>query len=610
MGVRVAIERGANLGRSLRSIFEGGAAAGLTDAQLVERVAAGGESARTALAALVARHGPMALRACRAGSRDEHDADDAFQAVFLVLARKAATIRVGESLAPWLHGVALRTTAAARVASARRHALDRKVPRSEVSAAPPTPDDDLAALIHEELGKLPDRYRSPLVLCDLEGLSHEEAARRLGWPVGTLKSRQARGRERLRGRLIRRGVSQATALGLFATAAARANVSEGLSMATVDAAMAFLTGPGAAGMVPAPSALAREVLKAMIYSRWKYAGLALLTAGAVAAGIATITHGAAQRPAVPAPTATPGPFIPPEPGSLLQFHFVADASRDADAIAKALASDLDKPPEGYQWFPLSESFGGNNRDGLVLRKGPPGTPSPADLVLLKLDRENVTERDLSRVFKDKGEVDRLRISFRFTPSGARRFGDLTRSRLPEDDGNTKHRLAILVRKQVVSAPTVNSEIRDAAVIEFGTSPASEEVDRLFADLARVAESIAKPTAQAAATQAEALRLAREVDLPALAEADRVTIEKADSGDMITSSVPTTLNPLRDALVASDVPPSGGKRFATLIFSRGEIVIREVWVYPGGEWGFVRPGTSWTTGQSDRLWGLLKPAPGK
>ena len=328
MGGPVAIERDGGLAGRLRAIFEGASVAGLGDGALLERVAAGGEPARAALAALVERHGAMVLRACRAGVRDPNDADDAFQAVFLVLARKAGGLRAGDSIGPWLHGVARRTTAAARVASARRRALDRcHAERAGGLAPEPAPaDDDLAALIHEELGKLPDRYRTPLVLCDLEGLSHEDAARQLGWPVGTVKSRQARGRERLRGRLLRRGVAP-SAIVAIAAESARAAVPPGLAGSTIEASLRFTTGASAGAVPAAPALLARKVLITMTLSRLTLPalGLALAAAGAVAI--------AASRPAPLAPPIPDGPpaavakpsYVPPPAGSLLQFHFVADA---------------------------------------------------------------------------------------------------------------------------------------------------------------------------------------------------------------------------------------------------------------------------------------------
>ncbi len=153
----------------------------------------------------------MVLRVCRAALRDEHDAQDAFQAVFLVLVHKARTLWTRDSLGPWLHAVALRVSAHARASEMQRRMHERRyaVLGSRSAGDQDLVADDLVATIHEELGRLPEGCRKALVLCDLEGLTHEEAAGRLGWPVGTVKSRQARGRNRLRERLIRRGFAPA-----------------------------------------------------------------------------------------------------------------------------------------------------------------------------------------------------------------------------------------------------------------------------------------------------------------------------------------------------------------------------------------------------------------
>ncbi len=193
--------------RGLRAVFDGGSVAGLADGPLLERFARrDGDAAESAFAVLVERHGPMVWRVCRATLRDEHEAEDAFQAVFLVLARKARALWVRDSLGPWLHAVTLRTAAYARSETKRRLDLERRRAESIVPRFDEPPRDDPSPVIHEELGKLPDRYRSAIILCDLEGLSHEEAAHRLGWPIGTVKSRQSRGRARLRERLARRGL--------------------------------------------------------------------------------------------------------------------------------------------------------------------------------------------------------------------------------------------------------------------------------------------------------------------------------------------------------------------------------------------------------------------
>src|SRR4051812_36972860 len=194
----------------LATLFEDGNLAGLTDGQLLERFAnRRGESAETAFAALVERHGPMVLRACRGILRDDHEAMDAFQATFLVLVHKGRSLWVRDSLGPWLHRVACRSAGRARAASGRRRSLARGLAESVVGRGGGGDRGGLVAAVHEELDRLPERYRVPILLCDLEGRTCEDAARHMGCPVGTIGSRLARGRERLRDRLARRGLAPA-----------------------------------------------------------------------------------------------------------------------------------------------------------------------------------------------------------------------------------------------------------------------------------------------------------------------------------------------------------------------------------------------------------------
>ena len=208
----MAIDKNAAVAKEMRTLFNIGVVRELTDGQLLERFATDrGEAAELAFAVLVERHGPMVLRVCRSAFGDALEVEDAFQATFLVLVRKARGLWVRDSLGPWLHQVAFRTASRAR--------LRRRSPaKHEEHAAATRPEahtvksDDLGGLLHEEIEKLPERFRAPLVLCDLEGCSHEQAARHLGWPVGTVKSRQARGREKLRDRLRRRGLVPNVAL--------------------------------------------------------------------------------------------------------------------------------------------------------------------------------------------------------------------------------------------------------------------------------------------------------------------------------------------------------------------------------------------------------------
>src|SRR5262245_27262129 len=235
-----------------------------------------------AFAALVRRHGPMVLGVCRRVLGDVHDAGDAVQAASLVLARKAGAIGRREQLGNWLHGVAQRTALKARSSAARWQSIE---PLADTLAAEPLGElawQELRLVLDEEIGRLPDRYRAPVVLCYLEGHSYAEAARHLGWPPGTVSGRLARAREILRGRLTRRGFALSAALlGTLLPAAAPAAVSVSLLDATASAAAASAAGQTiAAGAVAAPViALAEGVVKAMLWTKVKLMVSVLLVAG-------------------------------------------------------------------------------------------------------------------------------------------------------------------------------------------------------------------------------------------------------------------------------------------------------------------------------------------
>jgi RNA polymerase sigma factor (sigma-70 family) len=175
-----------------------------TDAELLDRFTRTGDPA--AFAALVRRHGPMVFGVCRRVLRDPNDAEEAFQVTFLVLVRKAGGLRDPGRLANWLYGVANRVARKARVSAARRDRHERAAAAPDRTPPDETPDAELRAVLDEEMVALPDKYRAPLVLCYLEGLTNEAAAERLGWPPGSMSYRLARGRELLRKRLVRRGI--------------------------------------------------------------------------------------------------------------------------------------------------------------------------------------------------------------------------------------------------------------------------------------------------------------------------------------------------------------------------------------------------------------------
>jgi RNA polymerase sigma factor (sigma-70 family) len=243
----------------------------------------------------------MVFGVCRRVLVHHNHAEDPFQATFLVLVRKAASIRPREQVGPWLHGVALRTASKARCRAARRRVVERQVhavrlrsgdrAMSAEAASDEASWRDLRPVLDAELDRLPEVYRAPVVLCDLEGASRGEAARRLGVPEGTISSRLARGREMLGQRLRRRGV--ALSAGVLALVLAR-NVAAALPPKLVETTIIGATSGGVTSPV---AALAEGVMHAMFYSQCKFVAAVLTVAGLVALAFGVGTHQAlAEKP--------------------------------------------------------------------------------------------------------------------------------------------------------------------------------------------------------------------------------------------------------------------------------------------------------------------------
>jgi RNA polymerase sigma factor (sigma-70 family) len=286
----------------LERLFDHGTVIGLTEGELLERFVTGRDE--TAFEALVARHGPMVLGVCRQLLRDPNDVDDAFQATFLVLVRKAGTLRRCDLLGNWLYGVAYRVATRSRLLAARRMA--RAAYGHEMADAVDGGggrrqrfnrdawadwDPEPRPWLHEEVRRLPEKYRIPVLLCYFEGLTHDQAADRLGWPLGTVKGRLARARDLLRKRLTRRGVtlSAAALASHLAVPHARAAVPASLEYATLQAAQAVAchttTSLAVASAVSLPvAALAKGALQAMIWTQVKAVAITLLVAGVVTTG--------------------------------------------------------------------------------------------------------------------------------------------------------------------------------------------------------------------------------------------------------------------------------------------------------------------------------------
>jgi RNA polymerase sigma factor (sigma-70 family) len=265
------------------------------DRGLLERFVAGRDEA--AFEVLVRRHGPMVLSICRRVLRQAEDAEDAFQAAFLVLARSARAVRKADSLPSWLHGVAYRVAANLKRALARRRTHEATAAvHHETAATEEVSWREVRVALDEELARLPDRWRAPLVLCYLQGKTRDEAARELGWSVGTLRGRLERGRNLLRRRLTRRGLSLSAALlGGTPAQGASAGIPAGLVPLTVSSAIA--SGAGAAIGTARAAALAEGVLRTMFVTRLTRVALVLFTV------IALGTAGIALRPMLAGPLA-------------------------------------------------------------------------------------------------------------------------------------------------------------------------------------------------------------------------------------------------------------------------------------------------------------------
>jgi RNA polymerase sigma factor (sigma-70 family) len=375
--------------RHVQTLFSVGTVGGLTDGELLEWYKnRTGEAAELAFAVLVERHGPMVLRVCREVLGDEHEAHDAFQATFLVLVRRADSLWTRHTLAPWLHEVARRVAGCARSAMARRRRHERRAAEMAAPSASEQGPDDFGPVLHEEVERLPERYRAAIVLCCLEGQTQAEAARHLGWRIGTVQSRLARGRERLRHRLIRRGIAPTAivaALGAHTRAQAAA-IPPALADSTIRGATQLATGSGSVAMSAYFSAsvvaLTKGLLRTMFLTKLKIAALAVLSTCILASSVGilvgqeTATRPDAARP--PGATRPDGTVIPAqasgvaapeeEPEGALKKRLV-DAARRRLEAQKAFYEEgritIDRFLSASHELMLAEIQASTNREGRI-----------------------------------------------------------------------------------------------------------------------------------------------------------------------------------------------------------------------------------------------------
>ena len=409
------VNRQAGVLRQFHQLFSLGAVGGTTDAQLLaqflDRQDAGAE---VAFEVLVERHGPMVLRVCRGVLRDEHAAEDAFQATFLVLARKARSIWVKDSLGSWLHGVAQRVASRARSDAMRRRRHERQAAERAGTAgvAEAFPDgfhqSDTEAVLGEEIARLPEKYRAPIVLCYLEAMSYEEAASRLGLTEDALRGRLARARERLRSRLTRRGVEVP---GILVTSwpAVRATlvVRSGLLQSTVQAAMSVSVGNVVdAGLISQTAiSLSERICRTMIRTKLSTAAMTLTLGTLVAGAMVLAQSGGGRRDQAERPREAPRPpavalrmegnlivdWVPVKVGAE-KVEITVDAVRHCVHLAEMSVKRDSRPNDGavrldlergktYTVTAAGEAF-------MTSQTGPDADPFPGVVLIYGTDEED------------------------------------------------------------------------------------------------------------------------------------------------------------------------------------------------------------------------------
>ena len=349
----------------------------LPDADLLDRFARYAEHA--AFDVLLRRHGPMVYGVCRRVLANAADADDAFQATFLVLVRKAGSLCRADRLGPWLYGVAFKVASKSRSRAARLAA--RQTEATDMIPDPTPNQPDWLPVLDAELAALPAKYREPLVLCELQGASRADAAKSLGIPEGTLSSRLARGRDLLRRRLLKHGtlLPAGGLAALFSAAGVgRGSVPASLLARTSELAAVVITGVAPAGSVPAGAArLTDEVMRGMMLTKLRLGVAAALASAMVAFGVAAALPGGPGNEREK-PKATPGATAKPQPQKpgakagaipdreevqglwvLDQFAATKGVGADNQREMKGLIGKMRFLVSGDVWWGMMDGPGGN-----------------------------------------------------------------------------------------------------------------------------------------------------------------------------------------------------------------------------------------------------------
>jgi RNA polymerase sigma factor (sigma-70 family) len=407
------VNRQAGVLRQFHQLFSLGAVGGTTDAQLLarflDRQDAGGE---VAFEVLVERHGPMVLRVCRGVLRDEHAAEDAFQATFLVLARKARSIWVKDSLGSWLHGVAQRVASRARSDAMRRRRHERQAAEQAGTAGVAEAfsdgfQSDTEAVLGEEIARLPEKYRAPIVLCYLEAMSYQEAASRLGLTEDALRGRLARARERLRSRLTRRGVEVSGIL-VASRPAIRATlaVRSGLLQSTARAAMSVSAGSmvGSGLISETAISLSERICRTMIRTKLSAAAMTLALGTLVAGAMVLAQSGGGRRDQPERPAKTPHlvAVAPRSEGNLIvdwipvkvgaeKVEITVDAVRHCVHLAEMSVKRDSRPNDGAVRLDLERgktyTVAAAGEAFMTSHTGPDADPFPGVVLIYATDEE-------------------------------------------------------------------------------------------------------------------------------------------------------------------------------------------------------------------------------